>query len=72
MGGKQNQFEKYPALAKWMEQLANADIEGLSLAAWNDFCYCVNSALESAEINAIENYVTALQRQELIELRRRG
>lgn len=43
-----NEFEKYPALAKWMEGLANSDIEGMSLIEWDRFCADLNAALIEA------------------------
>ena len=43
-----NEFEKYPLLATWMERLANSNIEGMSLSEWARFCEAVNSAIKSA------------------------
>lgn len=44
-----NEFENYPSLAMWMERLANANIEGMSLVEWDNFCSAVNVALILAE-----------------------
>jgi hypothetical protein len=43
-------FERFPALAVWMERFANARIEGLSLLEWGDFCAAVNDVA-----NALRN-----------------
>ena len=40
-----NRFEDYPDLAKWMLRLANTNC-GMNLYEWNDFCRCLNFALE--------------------------
>lgn len=42
-------FERHPRLAKWVERLANAKIEGLSLSEWNDFLSALNAALSTSE-----------------------
>jgi hypothetical protein len=41
-------FERFPALAVWMERFANARIEGLSLLEWGDFCAAVNDVAQIA------------------------
>lgn len=47
--GPWNRFERYPALADWMQKLANARIEGMTLSEWDDFCGALNGALAEAE-----------------------
>lgn len=48
-----NEFEKYPDLALWMERLANSNIEGMDLLAWDAFCSAVNKALQSATAKGV-------------------
>jgi hypothetical protein len=42
-----NAFERFPRLARHMERLANARVEGMSWATWCDFCAAVNEAVGS-------------------------
>lgn len=41
-------FERYPALASWIERLANTDI-GMSLGDWMVFVGALNNAILTAE-----------------------
>lgn len=43
-------FERHPALALWIERLANCTIEGMSLADWGDFLEALNDALSSSPL----------------------
>lgn len=51
---KEQEFEKYPALARHILRLANSRIEGQSLLMWGDFLRELNSALSTERDGALE------------------
>lgn len=48
-----NEFERYPELARWVERLAHASIEGMSLSEWCRFTAAIDAALIEAQQNGM-------------------
>lgn len=52
MQQQQNAFENHPALAAWMEKLANIGVPGWNMHDWQSFTDAVNAAVASSPVVA--------------------